>query len=646
MPFWFVPVAEASPVQNKILAIAPKVTSFLSFVSSGYIILDVVNMYRRGRRAQVKTYHRILLGMSICDALASFAWFFTTWPIPYDVFPAYGASGTQATCTAQGFFTQFSIASVFYNGSLALYYCLVVRFGWSDRRITEAHVERWMHLSALGAGLGTSTTCVMMGLFNPVGWDCWIGSAPLGCQESWLNNGETACVRGDNATLYQWLFFYLPLWIIIFLVSIAMYMVYSAYKEQAKTAGKWQQENEALESLKISEEATCAAATLQVEPAAEEAPNQQNRQASTTTTTTTTTQYLKPLQSTVDRVKNPMSRRDPRCSTSMELRRQLLATQALLYVGAFYVVWFFPTISRIQEVSMDVVYYHWVLLSAIFVPSQGTNTHTHTKRLRTKKYKSENRTKSYSVVKLCLLVCFYGSFPPCLASCRFAVTTGPYTALILFALLFPNLATGLLNVYVYLRPRYMNQRRQREMARRLPKSRGGHSTSTGTGYNFNQSTNASHSHSHQDAPGHPTIGDTENMQNHDKNSNSCESLQDSIVSWKSSESRAVDVDHTNDSTTVDKIEDTDMARKEADDSRTFKDKTRHLETTEYSGGDDTPTNTTTTDCTIECQLADVIPDQIADVDTDDNDSVNDMVDTITANDEDKIVEAPLDKAIV
>jgi hypothetical protein len=379
MPFWFVPVAEASLVQHKILAIAPKVTSFLSLVSSGYIIWDVVNMYRRGRRAQVKTYHRILLGMSLCDALASLAWFFTTWPIPYDVFPAYGASGTQATCTLQGFFTQFSIASVFYNGSLALYYCLVVRFGWSDRRITEAQVERWMHLSALGAGLGTSTACVLMGLFNPVGWDCWIGSAPLGCQESWLNQGETECVRGDNATLYQWLFFYLPLWIIIFLVSIAMYMVYSAYKAQAKKAGKWQQEHESFESQKVADKAARAAATLlQGEPAAEESPDQPTLQSSATATT----QYLKPLPAIVDSVKNPNSRRDPRSSTSMETRKQLVATQALLYVGAFYVVWFFPTISRIQEVSMDVVYYHWVLLSAIFVPSQGAKTQTNKKHNR------------------------------------------------------------------------------------------------------------------------------------------------------------------------------------------------------------------------------------------------------------------------
>jgi hypothetical protein len=167
------------------------------------------------------------------------------------------------------------------------------------------------------------------------------------------------------------------------------------------------------------------------------------------------------------------------------------------------------------------------------------------------------------------------------------------------------------------------------MLRRLQKSKAGHSTSTGTGYNFNQSTNASHSHSHQDGPCRNTMGDDNNNQNN--HNDSCGSLEFSIGSWKSFQSRDVDVgmDHTNDdSTPADKVDDTELSRKEADDSRTLKDKTRHLETMDYSGGDETPTNTTTntTDCAIEFQLADVIPDQIPDVDTDDNESFDDMVD--------------------
>ena len=338
MPFLNVPVAEASLVQNKILSIVPKISSFLSLCSSIYIVFDVLNMYRL-RRNQVKAYHRILLGMSTVDILASTAWFFTTWPIPPDVFPAFGASGTQATCTAQGFFTQLSVSAVFYNGCLALYYCLVIRFGYSDRKISEAKIELVMHVVALSFGIGTSTAGTIMGLMNPIGWDCWLSAVPLGCKESWLHHGETTCIRGDNANLFQWVFFYLPLWIIIFLVSIAMYMISRAYKVQVETASKY------------GEKATERA--VQIE------------------TTSVGNDREQPLRESIRRssVKSAPGRSPASGRTS---RSQLVTSQALLYSGSFYFVWFFPTILRVHEVTSDVVYYHWVLLSATFVPLQGT----------------------------------------------------------------------------------------------------------------------------------------------------------------------------------------------------------------------------------------------------------------------------------
>jgi hypothetical protein len=226
------PVGEASLAQSKALAITPKVSSILSLLGSTYIIFDVIKM----RTSKRKIYHQILLGMSISDVLASSAWFFTTWPIPPDVFPAWGASGTQATCTAQGFFAQFSIATVFYNGFLALHYLLVIRFGWTEDRIKRARLGTIIHGVSLSAGIVTAAVSAAKGLLNPIGWDCWISAVPLGCAESWQQNGETTCTRGDNANLYQWVFFYLPLWVIIILVTAAMLIVYGPNDGRLPTA--------------------------------------------------------------------------------------------------------------------------------------------------------------------------------------------------------------------------------------------------------------------------------------------------------------------------------------------------------------------------------------------------------------------------
>jgi hypothetical protein len=292
---------EASLRQMKALAIVPKVSSLLSLLSSAYIIYDVIRIYCKNRK-NFRLYHSILFGMSVCDFASSAAWFFTTWPIPSDVLPVYGANGTQGTCAAQGFFAQFSIATVFYSAFLALYYLLVIKFGWSERRLKNARLGPTVHAVSLTFGLGTSTVCVALGLMNPIGWDCWISAVPLGCEESWLSNGETTCTRGDNAKLYQWVFFYLPLWISTFLVTLAMCMVHSTFKKVSNATKRWQHGH----------------------------------------------------------------------SQAQADRNKLVTTQALLYVGSFYFVWLFPTILRIHEITNDgVVLFHFVFLSAMFVPLQG-----------------------------------------------------------------------------------------------------------------------------------------------------------------------------------------------------------------------------------------------------------------------------------
>lgn len=297
-----IPINEASSRQMQALAIVPKVSSLLSFLSSAYVIYDVVRMYCT-KRKNLRLFHSIRFGMSVCDSMASAAWFFTTWPIPSAVLPVYGARGTQGTCAAQGFFTQFSIATVFYSGFLALYHLLVIKFGWTEWRLKKARLGPIVHAVSLTFGLGTSTVCLALGLLNPIGWDCWISAVPLGCQERWRNkNGETTCTRGDNANLYQWIFFYLPLWICAFLVTLAMYMVYSTYSKSAKATKRWQNGKSQVQAG----------------------------------------------------------------------RNNLVTTQALLYAGSFYFVWLFPTILRIHEIINDgVLLYHWVFLSAIFLPLQG-----------------------------------------------------------------------------------------------------------------------------------------------------------------------------------------------------------------------------------------------------------------------------------
>ncbi|KAL3815399.1 hypothetical protein ACHAXA_011517 [Cyclostephanos tholiformis] len=257
------------------------------------------------------TYHRLVLGMSVCCLSSSVAWFFTTWPIPRDTTGVYGAIGTQRTCTAQGFFAQFSLSSVMYNASLSVYYALVIVYGWTERRIVS--IEPYIHLHAISWGLFTGIACIGLGLFNQVGWDCWISAYPIGCAETWKNRNSvgdditttttTTCTRGDNGSIYQWAFYYAPLWVVIIVVMLLMRSVYTSVRRQEMVMERGQ--------------------------------------------------FI--LNDDRDRLK----------------KSRQIAIQAAYYVGAFYVTWFFPTIFQIVLVTSGEVYFPLLILTAFFVPIQG-----------------------------------------------------------------------------------------------------------------------------------------------------------------------------------------------------------------------------------------------------------------------------------
>jgi len=299
--------------QQKAVAIAPKFTAFASAVGSAITCLLILR--GSGRSSKKRTYHRLVLGMSMCDFSASVAWFFTTWPIPRGTPGVYGAVGNQQTCSAQAFFAQFSLSTVMYNASLCLYYVLVIVKGWKDEEIVK--VEPLFHGHAIAWGLGTGLASLGLTLFNQVGWDCWISAAPLGCQETWNSpDGTTTCERGDNGSLYQWAFYYAPLWFVIVLVSGLMYWVYHTVKAQEK----------AMDKYKVS---------------ASGAGGDSGRGLKRQTSTAQLSNYKR------------------------------IQKQAFYYVGAFFVTWLFPTIFQLVIVIAGKFPFPLLFLTALFVPIQG-----------------------------------------------------------------------------------------------------------------------------------------------------------------------------------------------------------------------------------------------------------------------------------
>ncbi len=90
--------------EQKALAIIPHITGALSFFGSCNILYDV--LLRDRKRKLTRPYYRILVFLSVYDAISSFSLGLSTWPIPAGTPEIYGAVGNTRTCTAQGFFNQ------------------------------------------------------------------------------------------------------------------------------------------------------------------------------------------------------------------------------------------------------------------------------------------------------------------------------------------------------------------------------------------------------------------------------------------------------------------------------------------------------------------------------------------------------------
>jgi hypothetical protein len=201
--------------QQKFLAITPKVTSIPSLI--GVVTFIIQHVIRSKKRRCSRAYHRILLSMSIMDWIWTVKAFVSTWPIPSDVLFVYASVGITQTCTVFGFLGHgSSLSSGSYNGTLPLYFLLVIRYGWSHDRV-KSKAKVWIHSIPLTIGWGTALAGLALDLFHPIAWTCWLCTFPVGCGSS-----TYPCIRGDSETIgkYRRAFFHAELWAVFGFTSV------------------------------------------------------------------------------------------------------------------------------------------------------------------------------------------------------------------------------------------------------------------------------------------------------------------------------------------------------------------------------------------------------------------------------------------
>ncbi len=126
-------------------------------------------------------FHRLLVGLSLADIIASLAQMFSTMPSPNSFDVIWNARGNKELCRMQGFLIFFGCtAAPLYNCSLCIYYLIVVTYrkGRNADSYVKGNIEILLHTVPILISLAGATAILSMNAFNPNMTYCYIGADP------------------------------------------------------------------------------------------------------------------------------------------------------------------------------------------------------------------------------------------------------------------------------------------------------------------------------------------------------------------------------------------------------------------------------------------------------------------------------------
>mmetsp|Transcript_35898 Transcript_35898/g.78650 ORF Transcript_35898/g.78650 Transcript_35898/m.78650 type:complete len:776 (+) Transcript_35898:89-2416(+) len=243
-------VGANTETKREVLVWLPRVSAILSLIGSTLIIFHVMKDPKRRK----KTFSQLMVALSAFDLFGSFAYAFTSLPLPYEDY-INGSRGNAASCTAQGFFIQLGTTSAYINCSLSIYYLLVIKYSWSERQMDK--VKRWLFILPIIVGLGFAFGGIPfyenMILWCNNGADYWpdipvavaIGIATIvmatvcwhvyqeeKASAKWRKQGDASNSRGDSLSskVFWQSFFYLMAFYLTWPVYLALQYTWSSGK--------------------------------------------------------------------------------------------------------------------------------------------------------------------------------------------------------------------------------------------------------------------------------------------------------------------------------------------------------------------------------------------------------------------------------
>jgi len=175
----------------------------------------------RRRRA---TYHRLHFGMALHIILMSVWNIVSINAVPSDTPHVYGkATGTTQSCSAAGFFAQFTTFGVgFYYVFLSIYSYVAVSHNFKHAKYKWVE-QWWTHLVVHLFPAVSAVYLLTIEAYNYTGTGCWIASIPLGCGD----DTGVECERGpQNISIVTWVWAGLPVFFVLLIPLVVMASLY------------------------------------------------------------------------------------------------------------------------------------------------------------------------------------------------------------------------------------------------------------------------------------------------------------------------------------------------------------------------------------------------------------------------------------
>ena len=208
-------ISSLSNSQESTLVLLFWFSALLSISGSSWILYDLRGKNRNHHKA---SFRRILGSMAFWDISFSTQMILSPLLVPADTSQQVWAIGNDASCNFLGFLTSIMFASVYYNGTLSLYYVMTITGRYSDAEFGKK-IEPYCHFVNVCYPLATAIVGLAKGFYSEheVGPGCWVDDYPRNCGPD-IELGQTG--EKCQSQIIAWLFSGLPTLLMLIMIII------------------------------------------------------------------------------------------------------------------------------------------------------------------------------------------------------------------------------------------------------------------------------------------------------------------------------------------------------------------------------------------------------------------------------------------